>query len=95
MVLRSQLLRHAPGAAVQVGVHQRVLHSADAEKPGWNVMEIVARGDTVEHIVNGTTVFRAKNLRQPDGTPLTKGRIQLQSEGAEIFYRNLEIQPLE
>jgi len=89
------VLRYAPGAAVQVGVHQRVLHSADAEQPGWNVMEIVARGDTVEHIVNGKTVFRATHLRQPDGTPLTKGRIQLQSEAAEIFYRNIEIRPLE
>jgi hypothetical protein len=58
-------------------------------------MEIVARGDTVEHVVNGTAVFRATHLRQPDGTPLTKGRIQLQSEGAEVFYRNIEIQPLE
>ena len=37
----------------------------------------------------------AQNLRQPDGAPLTPGRIQLQSEGAEVFYRNLEIQPLE
>jgi hypothetical protein len=91
----TKLLRYALGAAVQVGVHQRVLHAQDAEKPGWNVMEIVARGDTVEHIVNGTTVFRATNLRQPDGTALTKGRIQLQSEGAEVFYRNIEIKPLE
>jgi Domain of Unknown Function (DUF1080) len=91
----ASLLRYTPGAAVQAGVHQRVLHAQDAEKPGWNVMEIVARGATVEHVVNGTTVFRATNLRQPDGTPLTKGRIQLQSEGAEVFYRNIEVQPLE
>jgi hypothetical protein len=91
-------LKYAPGAAVEAGVHRRVVHSEDAEKPGaWNVMEIVAKGDTVEHIVNGKTVFRAKNLRQQvDGkpVPLTKGRIQLQSEGAEVFYRNIEIRPL-
>ena len=62
------------------------------------MMEVVAKGDTVEHIVNGRTVLRAKNLRQQvDGkpVPLTKGRIQLQSEGAEVFYRNIEIKPLE
>lgn len=92
-------LKYAPGAAIEAGVHRRIVHSEDAEKPGaWNVMEIVAKGDTVEHIVNGKTVFRAKNLRQQvDGqpVPLTKGRIQLQSEGAEVFYRKIEIRPLE
>ena len=92
-------LKYTPGAAVETGVKRRVVHSEDAEKPGaWNVMEVVAKGDTVEHIVNGKTVLRAKNLRQQvDGqaVPLTKGRIQLQSEGAEVFYRNIEIKPLE
>jgi hypothetical protein len=92
-------LKYTPGAPVQAGVHQRVVKSEDAERPGaWNVMEIVAKGDTVEHIVNGKTVLRAKNLRQQvDGkpVPLRKGRIQLQSEGAEVFYRNIEIQPLQ
>jgi hypothetical protein len=34
------------------------------------------------HIVNGEEV------------PLTKGKIQLQSEGAEIFYRNIELTPI-
>ena len=93
----AKLLRYRPGAPVQIGVHQRVLHAQDAEKPGaWNAMEIVAKGDTVEHIVNGVTVFRATHLRgQADGAPLSKGRIQLQSEGAEVFYRNIEIKPLE
>jgi hypothetical protein len=27
-------------------------------------------------------------------TPLTKGRIQLQSEGAEIFYRDITVEPI-
>jgi hypothetical protein len=26
--------------------------------------------------------------------PLTRGRIQLQSEAAEVFYRNLAIRPI-
>jgi hypothetical protein len=26
--------------------------------------------------------------------PLTKGRIQLQSEGAEVFYRNIALRPI-
>ena len=92
-------LRYTPGAPVKAGVHQRVIKSEDAEKPGaWNVMEVIARGDTVEHRVNGKTVFRATGLKQTvDGkpVPLTKGRIQIQSEGAEVFYRNIEIRPLD
>jgi hypothetical protein len=27
--------------------------------------------------------------------PLTKGKIQLQSEGAEVFYRNIEFKSLD
>jgi hypothetical protein len=45
--------------------------------------------------VNGKTVMTLFNSRQPgdDGNelPLTKGKIQLQSEGAEVFYRGIEI----
>jgi hypothetical protein len=27
-------------------------------------------------------------------TPLTKGKIQIQSEGAEVFYRNIAVRPM-
>jgi hypothetical protein len=27
--------------------------------------------------------------------PLTKGKIQIQSEGAEVFYRNITVRPIE
>lgn len=93
-------LQYKPGAPVVASVKQRVLHSEDAEKPKgqWNVLEIVLRGDSVEHIVNGTVVFRGTHSKQTvDGkvVPLTRGKIQLQSEGAEVFYRNIEVQPLD
>ena len=26
--------------------------------------------------------------------PLTKGKIQIQSEGAEVFYRNIAVRPI-
>jgi hypothetical protein len=48
--------------------------------------------------VNGKTVMTLFHSRQPgaDGKdlPLTKGRIQLQSEGAEVFYRDIEIRSI-
>jgi hypothetical protein len=37
------------------------------------------------------------NLRRPQGgkdVPLDRGRIQLQSEGAEIFFRKLQVEPI-
>lgn len=69
------------------------------EKPHgeWNLMEVIADGQTLVHKVNGHEVLRVYNSQQiVDGkkVPLTKGRIQIQSEGAEVFYRNIEIKSL-
>ena len=66
------------------------------EKPlgEWNTIEVLCYEGTSVHIINGKvnmintnshTVVNGKDI------PLTKGVIQLQSEGAEIYYRNIEI----
>jgi hypothetical protein len=75
---------------------RRCVKNPDAEKPSgdWNVLEIYCFGDTAVHRVNGVTVMTLYHSRQSDGTtesPLVKGKIQIQSEGAEIFYRNISI----
>jgi hypothetical protein len=47
--------------------------------------------------VNGKVVMVLYKLRQPETAgekPLTNGKIQIQSEGAEVFYRNLEIEEI-
>jgi hypothetical protein len=69
----------------------------DAEKKSgeWNTIDIYCYGDTSVHVVNGEVVMVLYNLREPEGTgdkKLSKGKIQIQSEGAEIFYRNMEIE---
>lgn len=63
----------------------------DVESPSgeWTRCEIVARGDTLAYYVNGTLVNRATGLS------LTKGKIFFQTEGAEVWYRNIELTPLE
>jgi len=64
---------------------------------GWNTVEIIVQGDSATHIVNGEVVNRAHSLRQPSAggvRALSRGRILLQAEGAEVFYRNIEIRPL-
>jgi hypothetical protein len=79
----------------------RVVKSGNFETDGWNRVEVIVRGaDEVEHIVNGHTVFKGRNLRTmaTDGKPsepLTHGRILLQAEFGEVFYRNIEIQPID
>lgn len=63
----------------------------DSEKPPgeWNTMEITARGSDVTVKVNGDLVNECTNSSE------TKGAIALQSEGAEIEYRNIKLRPLE
>ncbi|MEQ8417466.1 MAG: DUF1080 domain-containing protein [Imperialibacter sp.] len=71
----------------------------DAEKPTgeWNTLELICFGDTAIHIVNGKVVMALYNSRQLTETgelPLKKGKIQLQSEGAELFYKDIMIKPI-
>lgn len=75
------------------------IKNPDAEKPTgqWNTIDIYCHGDTSVHVVNGIVTMILYNSRQPrDGKeiPLVKGKIQLQSEGAEVFYRNIRIRPV-
>ncbi len=62
----------------------------DVESPygGWTRVEVICKGDTITNIVNGKVVNRAWN------SSLTKGRILLQSEGAEIYFRRVDLYPL-
>jgi hypothetical protein len=64
--------------------------SRDVEKAvgEWNRQEVVADGDTLTSIVNGVTVARATACSH------TEGRIQIQSEGAEILVRAVELHPI-
>jgi hypothetical protein len=82
------------------GTIARIVKSNTHERDGWNKVEVIVRGsDKAVHIINGHTVFEAKKLRQLNTNnktwePLTKGRIALQAEFAEVFYRNIEIRPI-
>ena len=88
-----------PGAPRIAGNTKRIIKDADHEKPkgAWNTMDLYCVGQTSAHSVNGTVNMRLSGLRHtPDGreVPLTKGRIQLQSEAAEVFYRNIAVRPI-
>jgi hypothetical protein len=66
--------------------------------PGeWTTIELITYQDKSLHIVNGHVVMVLKNSHyNKDGKsiPLTKGRIQLQSEASEVFYKNIQVKKL-
>ncbi len=66
----------------------RGAHDVDTPGHGWTRVEYIADGDKLTYIVNGTVVMEASNV-----TP-TAGKIQIQTEQAEIYYRKIELQPL-
>ncbi|MGJ8723433.1 MAG: 3-keto-disaccharide hydrolase [Roseibacillus sp.] len=77
-------------------------HGGSEEKPNgeWNTLELYTVGDSAVFVVNGTpnmALFdmQQRNLEGKGRVKSVKGRIQLQSEAAEIFYRNIEIRSIE
>ena len=59
-------------------------------RPGeWNRQEVYADGDKITCVLNGTVVNHIYNLSHK------AGKIQIQSEGAEIFIRKVELRPIE
>ena len=77
----------------------RAIKQPDNEKPTgeWNTVELIAFGDEAIHVVNGTVVMRLRHPMRIDTdvpAPVTSGPIILQSEGAEVFYRNIQVRPL-
>lgn len=62
----------------------------DVEKPvgQWNRQEVIADGDKLTYILNGVVVLHCYDSSH------TAGKIQLQSEGAEIFFRKVELRPI-
>ena len=60
------------------------------EKPDgqWNKLDAFCQGDSLVYMVNGVVVNKAA------GSTLKAGRLLFQSEGAEVFFRRIELQPL-
>ena len=73
----------------------------DAERPvgEWNTLDLYVVGASAIHVVNGVPVMALHGIATVDAagrrTPLTHGRIQLQSEGAETFFRDIVLTPID
>ncbi|RKR14567.1 uncharacterized protein DUF1080 [Maribacter vaceletii] len=77
------------------------LRSGDFEKKHdeWNTIDLICFEGKSLHVVNGEVVMILKNSRYIDengkAIPLTKGKIQLQSEAAEVFFKDIKIREID
>jgi hypothetical protein len=80
----------SPNSSNQEGTQGRIIRTANHENPNpeWNTIEVICFDDKSEHYVNGHLVNEAYNLS------VSEGKILLQVEGAEIYYKSVELLPL-
>jgi hypothetical protein len=62
----------------------------DVERPvgQWNTLEVIADGDTLTNLLNGQVVNKGTKCSH------TRGKLLIQSEGAEVFFRRVDLSPL-
>ena len=82
----------------KIGRH--CIKGSDAELPSgeWNRVDLYCHGDTCVHVINGKlmmVLYHSGQVDQGQVSPLTKGKLQLQSEGAEVYYKQIRIQPID
>lgn len=75
------------GKRTQPKDYAQVVKNKDAERKNgeWNTVEVISKEGKFSFIVNGTVVNEGEEMS------VSEGRILLQSEGAEVFYRNIKI----
>lgn len=60
----------------------------------WNKLDLYVMDDRAVHVVNGEIVFALFDAIDKKRKPLKKGQIQIQSEGAECYYREMILAPI-
>ena len=75
------------------------IKQGDAENPTgqWNTLDLYCHGDTSVHVINGKVMmvlYHSSQLENGKVIPLTKGKIQIQSEGAEVFYKKINVESI-
>ncbi len=95
---------YAPSAPLQSFIWTgeatgRCYKSQDFEKSfgEWNTLELICFEDMAIHIVNGevvNAVYEPRFFNGSEWIAMNKGKIQLQSEGAETYFKNIEIKSI-
>jgi hypothetical protein len=96
--LDAQKKRNTPSREPAGG---RMVKDGDFENLNdWNLVEVIWQGDRAAHSVNGRTVNVITSLQQPNPQkageyiPLTRGKIAIEIEFAEIWFRRIEVKSL-
>lgn len=78
------------GVATKSGSFVRVIKKENAENPTgqWNKIELIVNKGKVTYIVNNKVVNEFEDPSEHEG------KILIQSEGAEIYYRKIELKQL-
>ncbi|NJC27765.1 ThuA domain-containing protein [Neolewinella antarctica] len=77
----------------------KLARSVDAELAHgeWNTIELYTIGDRAVHVVNGQVVNAIEGAFENihgEARPLVRGKLQLQSEAADAYFRRVRIRPL-
>lgn len=89
-----------PAGQIEVTDYRKIKDGDFDLLDSWNTIELLWQGDRAIHIVNGRAVNAISKLEQPDPAtpgrfiPLTRGRIAIEIEYAEIWFRRIEVKSL-
>ncbi|MBK9736537.1 MAG: DUF1080 domain-containing protein [Saprospiraceae bacterium] len=69
------------------------------EKPvnEWNTLEIICFGNKSIHVLNDKVILMTNGLFVRKGEtelPIRKGKIQIQTDGGEMYYKNIRIKSI-
>lgn len=70
--------------------------SIDAESPHgeWTRVDLYVLGDKAIHVINGKVVLALWDAKGVDGNKLDAGQLQIQSESAEAYAKDVCIRPI-
>ncbi|CAN0573521.1 unnamed protein product, partial [Ectocarpus sp. 12 AP-2014] len=74
----------------------RTIRKVDAESPNgqWTRVDLYVVGDSAVHVTNGQVVMALTHAKNGNGKKLDAGQIQLQSESAACYMKDIYIRPI-
>jgi hypothetical protein len=84
-------------ATAQAGRYCRKAIDAEKTSGEWNTVDLYCFNGTSVHVVNDQVMMVLHHSAQVENgkvLPLLKGKLQIQSEGAEVFYKDIRIKPI-
>ncbi len=90
--------KYDPTASTYVksdGHYISAIKEPDSPHGEWTKVDLYVFEDRAIHVVNDEVVFALKDALTVDDRPLVEGQIQLQSEAAEVFYKDITLRTIE